>query len=96
MYTYKGENMTKKQNLASALNKASVKPVTSIPKDNTKVLTPNVAPSRKGKKAITGFFDPAVSKQLKQIALNNDQTIQSLLAEALNDLFMKNNKSPIA
>ncbi len=53
-------------------------------------------PSRTGTKAITGHFDPAVSKQLKQIALDEDSTIQALLAEALNDLFKKYGKSPIA
>jgi len=56
----------------------------------------NMAPSREGKKAITGFFDPAVSRQLKQIALEEDSNIQALLREALNDLFIKRGKSPIA
>lgn len=53
-------------------------------------------PSRKGTKAITGHFDPAVSKQLKQISLDQDTSIQSLLSEAINDLFRKYNKPPIA
>lgn len=53
-------------------------------------------PSREGKKAVTGHFAPEVSKQLKMLALEEDSTIQSLLAEALNDLFEKRGKSPIA
>ncbi len=53
-------------------------------------------PSRQGKKAITGHFDPAVSRQLKQIALDNDTTVQALLGEALNDLFVKYKQNPIA
>lgn len=53
-------------------------------------------PSREGKRAIAGFFDPDVSKQLKQIALDNDSSVQELLAEALNDLFEKHGKSRIA
>ena len=49
-----------------------------------------------GKKAIAGHFDPAVGKQLRQLALDHDTTVQALLAEALNDLFVKYGKSPIA
>ncbi len=52
-------------------------------------------PSRQGKKAIAGHFDPAVSRQLKQIALDNDTTVQALLGEALNDLFLKYDHNPI-
>jgi antitoxin-like ribbon-helix-helix protein len=54
------------------------------------------APSRTGKKALIGYFDPSVSKQLKQIALDRDGTIQDLLTEALNDLFQKLKKPTIA
>jgi antitoxin-like ribbon-helix-helix protein len=43
------------------------------------------APSRAGKKAIAGFFDPAISRQLKEIGLEKDACVQALLAEALND-----------
>ncbi len=58
---------------------------------------PDIAPpSRRGRKAIMGHFDPAVSRQLKQIGLDNDTTMQDLLSEALNDLFAKHGKPPIA
>ena len=54
-------------------------------------------PSRTGKKAVVGHFDPAVSKQLKQILLDEDRhSLQDLLAEALNDLFAKYGKPTIA
>ena len=55
-----------------------------------------VAPSRAGKKPITGFFDPEVSKQIKKVALDKDKTMQELLQEALNDLFRKYDLPPIA
>jgi hypothetical protein len=55
-----------------------------------------VAPSRAGKKPITGFFDPEVSKQIKKAALDKDRTMQELLQEALNDLFRKYDLPPIA
>lgn len=55
-----------------------------------------VPPSRQGKKALTGFFDPSVSREIKQLALNEGKTVQSLLAEAVNDLFVKYGRTPIA
>ena len=52
---------------------------------------------REGKKAIAGYFDPAVSLQLKQLGLEqNDKSVQDLLGEALNLLFVKYKKQPIA
>jgi hypothetical protein len=54
------------------------------------------APSRVGKKAIIGYFDPSVSKQLKQIGLDKDLSVQDLLSEAINDLFHKYRKPNIA
>ena len=53
-------------------------------------------PSRRGKKAVGGHFDPAVSRQLREIALHEDSSVQELLKEALNDLFVKRGKPPIA
>ena len=54
------------------------------------------APSRIGKKALKGYFDPGVSKQLKRLALDLDSTSQDLLGEALNDFFQKHKKPTIA
>lgn len=94
--------MARKSNLAAALQSASGKShVKEVVSESTssvaiKENTLSVPPSRQGKRAITGFFDPAVSRQLKQLALNEDKTIQLLLAEALNDLFEKYNQKPIA
>ncbi|MGZ8218927.1 ribbon-helix-helix domain-containing protein [Methylomagnum sp.] len=56
----------------------------------------HLPPSRQGKKALTGFFDPAISREIKQLALNEDKTVQSLLAEAINDLFVKYGRTPTA
>ena len=52
--------------------------------------------SRVGKKTVAGHFDPAVSKQLRQIAIDRDRSAQDVLREALNDLFTKYGKPPIA
>jgi hypothetical protein len=56
----------------------------------------SLPPSRVGKKPITGFFDPSVSKQLRKLALDEDSTVQDLVREALNDLFRKKGLPPIA
>lgn len=52
--------------------------------------------ARVGKKTIAGHFDPAVSTQLKRIGLDHDRSVQELLREAINDLFTKYGKPPIA
>ena len=84
-----------RKNLADALQKV-VQPNEVAGPSLGRNPSANMAPSREGKKAVTGFFDPAVSRQLKQIALEEDSNIQALLREALNDLFIKRGKSPIA
>ena len=53
-------------------------------------------PSRQGKKMISGHFDKDVHRQLKMLAIERDTSIQDLLSEALNALFERNNKPPIA
>lgn len=54
------------------------------------------APSREGRKMIAGYFDPAVSKQLRALAVEEDTTTQALLGEALNLLFQNYKKPPVA
>jgi hypothetical protein len=54
------------------------------------------SPGRDGKRNVTGYFPPVVNKQLKQIGIDHDKTIQRLLAEALNDLFVKYGKPEVA
>jgi hypothetical protein len=57
----------------------------------------SVTPSRVGKKALITYHDPAVSKQLQQIKLDLDRpSVQSLVEEALNDLFQKYRRPTIA
>jgi hypothetical protein len=102
--------MSKSTSLAAALQgfdrapappPIAVEPVARSPRQVRKgqgtALSSSVqAPSRIGKKAIIGYFDPGVSKQLKQLALDKDVTIQDLLSEALNELFQKHKKPTIA
>lgn len=95
--------MAKRPSLTAALQEASGKPQHEpqhesgqLPEATELAPASSVPPSRQGKKAITGHFDPAVSKQLKQIALDRGTTVQALLAEAMNDLFVKYKRNPIA
>ena len=47
----------------------------------------NPGNGRGGLKHVGGYFDPAVSKRLRQMAFEEDTTVQELLAEALQMLF---------
>lgn len=49
-------------------------------------------PSREGLRLIAGHFDPKVAKQLKLLAAEEDTTIQALLEEAVDLLFLKKGK----
>lgn len=96
--------MSKKTNLAEALGQFSTQPARAAASVAVAEKTPMrgrggatpLPPSRQGKKTVAGFFDTAVSTQLKQIGLDNNLTVQDLLTEAINDLFKKYKKPPIA
>jgi len=87
--------MVKKSTLAAALHVPTRDPSsdTDAHAQHSPYLQP---PSRQGKKTIAGHFDPAVSRQLREIALQEDSSVQELLREALNDLFLKRGRPPIA
>ena len=90
--------MRNKPSLAEAL-KSHDRAATAVaePPRNRRGKTTPLPPSRAGKKALIGYFDPDVSKQLKQMMLDQDRnSVQELLKEALNDLFQKYRKPPIA
>jgi hypothetical protein len=87
--------MVKKSTLAAALHAHAAHP----PSDQAPHEGPSTSlqtSSRQGKKTIAGHFDPAVSRQVREIALAEDSSVQELLREALNDLFLKRGRPPIA
>ena len=91
--------MNRKASLSAALQQAATnKPSELVPgQDETPAPLPSrTPPSRAGKKTIAGHFDPAVSRQLRQLALEEDTSVQELLREALNDLFGKRKRPPLA
>ena len=51
---------------------------------------------RQGTKLIGGHFAPEVSTQLRIIAAEEGTTVQNLLAEALDDLFVKKGRGRVA
>jgi hypothetical protein len=89
--------MSKRSSLSEALRQAGGKAEpprpqpAAVPERRT-----SRTPGRRGKKTIAGFFDPAASHQLRQIALDEGSNVQDLLREAINDLFEKRGKPRIA
>lgn len=53
-------------------------------------------PSRQNRQLIAGHFPKSVAKQLKLISVEDDTTVQALLEEALDLLFVKKGKQRIA
>ncbi len=53
-------------------------------------------PARQGTKHVGGYFLPEVSKQLRQIALDEETSVQQLLGEALDMLFQSRKVPTIA
>lgn len=99
--------MTKRKSLADALTSAAYPTNTPPTKEPAEVTTTEpvpvpqaskktIPPAREGKKAVVGYFDPSVSRQLREIALAEGKTLQGILREALNDFFAKRGKSTIA
>jgi Antitoxin-like ribbon-helix-helix len=49
---------------------------------------------REGKKAVVGYYSPAVSRALHQLAVDTDSNIQALIGEAIDDLMRKHCRHP--
>lgn len=46
------------------------------------------AKAREGKKAVVGYFSPSVNRALRNLAADEDTTVQAMLGEAI-DLLMR-------
>jgi hypothetical protein len=51
--------------------------------------------SRVGRKQIAGFFTPEMSFAMHMLARRQGRSLQSLMAEAFNDVLRKHGESPI-
>lgn len=100
---------TKKPNaLLAAINRAVPKENTEAPQ-HTAVLphrstqlepassgqSVHQRPSRVGTKLVAGHFHPKIARQLRIIAAEDDTTVQALLEEALDLLFVKKGRAHI-
>ena len=56
----------------------------------------HLAPSRRGRRAVTFYVTPEAHIQLRSIALERGESTQALLVEKVNDLFTEHGKSRIA
>ena len=54
-----------------------------------------VAPSRQGKKAMTGYFSPEMSFAMHMTARKHGMSLQDAMAEAFNDWLRKMGESPV-
>lgn len=55
---------------------------------------PTKAPARIGKKAVSGYFSPEMSRGLHLLALEQGTSLQALMGEAFDDLMRKYGKHP--
>lgn len=55
---------------------------------------PDRTASRTGKKAVSGYFSPELSRALHMLVLEEGLTLQALMGEAFDDLFRKYGKHP--
>ncbi len=81
---------------AAALKQKTGTPFNAVPKPEPKAAEAVRSGAREGAKHIGGYFTPAVSKQLRSLAVSEDTTVQDLLAEALNMLFQSRRLPMIA
>ena len=83
-------------NKFAAALKSTKTPQPSEIEDEQAAPSIHARPSRKSTKHIGGYFEPAVSKQLREIALAEDSSVQALLGEAIDMLFQSRRKPMIA
>jgi hypothetical protein len=57
-------------------------------------LAPARTPARVGKKAVSGYFSPELSRAVHMLGLEQNLSLQALLGEALDDLLRKYGKHP--
>lgn len=90
---------SKRPSLAETMQKAA-RPEPEAPRAATPALERGersfYAATRAGKKKLTAALDPTAHTQFRQLALDLDKKGEALLIEAINDLFGKYGKPPVA
>lgn len=78
----------------SELGKAATIPA-AADSANTTIASSPIAPSRQGKKAMTGYFSPEMSFAMHMTARKNGLSLQDAMGEAFNDWLRKMGESPV-
>ena len=68
---------------------------TTIPAAANTATGAATAPSRQGKKAMTGYFSPEMSFAMHMTSRKNGMSLQDAMAEAFNDWLRKMGESPV-
>lgn len=63
--------------------------------NSTTIASSATAPSRQGKKAMTGYFSPEMSFAMHMTARKNGMSLQDAMGEAFNDWLRKMGESPV-
>jgi hypothetical protein len=87
----------KRPSLAESMRAVAVAPV--APPEAAPVESrprPFFAATRAGKRKVTATLSVAAHRQLKIMAVEQGGTVEQLLTDAINDLFEKHKKPPIA
>lgn len=91
--------MSRKGSLLSLRDRDSAPlPVATEPEGQTAApiaSSSSVAPSRQGKKAMTGYFSPEMSFAMHMTARKHGMSLQDAMAEAFNDWLRKMGESPV-
>lgn len=72
---------------------AQAKPAAEVPAVPESAGAPKLG-GRDGKKAVSGYFSPEVSRGLHMLALEQGSNLQALMGEAFDDLMRKYGKHP--
>jgi hypothetical protein len=81
----------------AAIKSEKTKPAPAATPEHVDPQTPAApikAPARMGKKAVSGYFSPEVSRGLHLLALEQGASLQALMGEAFDDLMRKYGKHP--
>ncbi len=82
--------MSRKPSFANLRTVGPAAPIAPTP-----AATPTGSASRQGRKQVAGFFSPEMSFALHTLARRQGRSLQSLMAEAFNDVLRKHGDSPI-
>ena len=84
--------MSRKPSFANLRDRA---PATASPPADPPAEPARAPASRQGRKQIAGFFSPEMSFAMHMLARRQGRSLQTLMAEAFNDVLRKHGESPI-